>query len=192
MSKRIGEAEFAMVILADKDTGEAYNAGSGGGGGGGAVTVANGADVAQGTTTDAAVTNPASSATVIAALKGLLALVASTDAQLPPALGPQTAENSLSIVNAISTAPTNASGTITSGGTAQNAAAANATRRGFVLQNNSTGDLWFSTIATAVQSQPSFKLPPGAYYESPPFGGGVGAISIIGATTGQAFTGREW
>ena len=115
-----------------------------------------------------------------------------TAVQLPPAIGPQTAANSMSVVNAISTAPTGASGTITTGGTAQNAAAANASRRGFALQNNSVGDLWFSTIATAVQSQPSFKLPPGAYYESPLFGGGVGAISIIGATTGQAFTGREW
>jgi hypothetical protein len=117
---------------------------------------------------------------------------ADVNPQLPPAIGPQTAANSLSVVNAISSAPTSASGTITSGGTAQNAAAANASRRGFQLQNNSTGDLWFSTIATAVQSQPSFKLPPGAYYESPPFGGGVGAISIVGATTGQAFTGREY
>jgi hypothetical protein len=166
--------------------------GSGSGGGGGAVTIANGADVSQGAIADAAVTNPAASASVIAALKGVLSLLAGADPQLPAALGPQTAANSLSIVNAVSTTPTNASGTITTGNTAQNAAAANANRRGFALQNHSTGDLWFSTISTAVISQPSFKLPPGAYYESPPFGGGVGAISIIGATTGQAFTGREW
>jgi hypothetical protein len=30
------------------------------------------------------------------------------------------------------------------------------------------------------------------YYESPPGGQGTGAVSIIGATTSQAFTAREW
>lgn len=84
------------------------------------------------------------------------------------------------------------SGTITTGATAQNAAASNAVRLGFMLQNNSTGDLWFSTLATAVAAQPSIKVPPGAFYETPLGGCGTGAISIIGATTGQAFTGREW
>lgn len=46
------------------------------GGGGGAVTVADGADVAQGAVADAAVTNPASSGSVIALLKGLLTKLA--------------------------------------------------------------------------------------------------------------------
>jgi len=41
-------------------------------GGGTAVTIANGADVALGSTTDAAVVNPASAATVVSLLKGLL------------------------------------------------------------------------------------------------------------------------
>jgi hypothetical protein len=40
--------------------------------GGGAVTIADGADVTQGAKADAAITNPASSATEIALLKGLL------------------------------------------------------------------------------------------------------------------------
>lgn len=47
----------------------------GGGGGGGAVTVADGADVALGTTTDAAVTSNASG-TVSAKLRGLVAILA--------------------------------------------------------------------------------------------------------------------
>lgn len=45
---------------------------SGGGGGGGAVTIADGADVTQGAVADAAVTNPASSGSVVALLKGIL------------------------------------------------------------------------------------------------------------------------
>jgi hypothetical protein len=87
---------------------------------------------------------------------------------------------------------TDGSGTITTGGTAQNALASNASRQGFFIQNNSTGNLWFSTLATAVQSQPSIKLLPDAAYETPIGGCGTGALSVIGATTSQAFTIREW
>lgn len=83
--------------------------------------------------------------------------------------------------------------TITTGGVAQNALEAAPDRKGFALQNLSAGDLWWSESATAVVGEPSFRLPAGAYYETPP---GVHvlskAVSIIGATTGQAFAVREW
>lgn len=87
---------------------------------------------------------------------------------------------------------TNASNTITSGGTAQTTVASNASGYNYLIQNNSMGDLWFSTLATAVQSQPSIKLPAGAAYETPDSLKAVGALSVIGATTGQAFTIRKW
>lgn len=48
------------------------------GGGGGAVTIADGADVAQGAKADSAATNSTSSWTIISLLKGLYALLAST------------------------------------------------------------------------------------------------------------------
>jgi hypothetical protein len=86
----------------------------------------------------------------------------------------------------------NRSGSVTTGGTAQTIAAANTSRIGFSLQNNSTGDLWFNTLATAAASQPSIKLAAGAYFESPAGYGGTGAISVFGATTGQVFSAREW
>lgn len=57
-------------------------AGAGGGGGGGAVTIANGADVTQGAKADAAVTNPASSGSVISLLKGNLTGINSIDGKL--------------------------------------------------------------------------------------------------------------
>lgn len=87
---------------------------------------------------------------------------------------------------------TDISGTITLGGTAQTIAAANGGRLGFWIQNNSSGDLWINTLATAVASQPSLKIAAGALYESPVGLAPVGAISIIGATTGQAFSAREF
>lgn len=87
---------------------------------------------------------------------------------------------------------TDKSGTITTGGTAQTAAALNASRKYLFIQNPSTapGSLWFSTVTTAVAASPSIELVPGASYESGLFCP-TGAVSIIGATTGQAFTGRE-
>lgn len=87
---------------------------------------------------------------------------------------------------------TDKSGTITAGGSAQTLMAANANRRGFSIQNNSNGDLWFSGLAAAVQSQPSMRIASGALFETPAHAVGTTAISIIGATTGQAFTAREW
>lgn len=87
---------------------------------------------------------------------------------------------------------TNRSGTVTAGGTAQQLAGANAARMGFSIQNLSTGDLWVNTLGTAAAAQPSIKLAAGVYFETPAGYGAVGAISIFGATTGQAFSAREW
>jgi hypothetical protein len=89
-----------------------------------------------------------------------------------------------------SCAHTDRSGTITTGGTAQVAMAANSTRKGVIVQNTSTGDLRISTTGTA-SSTAGIKLVAGAYWESPPGMVPSGAISIWGATTGQAFTAVE-
>lgn len=82
--------------------------------------------------------------------------------------------------------------TITAGGTAQTALAANTARTGYEIQNQSTGTLWFSDVATAVAGEPSFEIAPGATYWTPDTYRPKGAVSIIGATTGQAFAARQW
>lgn len=85
------------------------------------------------------------------------------------------------------------SGSIASGGVSQLLIAANSTRKGWQLQNNSTQDLWFNELGgSATIAQPSFKLSPGGAYESPVGASSTAAISIIGPTTGQSFTAREW
>ncbi len=232
------EDAVPAVVVVDPSTGNPVSF-SGGGGGGGAVTIADGADAAQGAVSDAAVTagaagtlsaklrsvsrdigavstgqgavadaavtNPASSGSVIALLKGFLSMLTLTGSVTETAPASDTAssgvngrlqriaQNLTSLLNRFGGATlVSASGTITTGGTAQQIAGSNAACRGFLIQNNSSGDLWFSTLATAVQSQPSIRLPAGYFYESPLGGVGTGAISIIGATTGQAFTAREW
>lgn len=87
---------------------------------------------------------------------------------------------------------TNRSGTITSAGVAQVLAAENLDRRGFWVQNVSTGDLWISTVASASAEQPSMLLKPNTFFEMPPDAVATNAISIFGATAGQAFSAREW
>lgn len=87
---------------------------------------------------------------------------------------------------------TDRSGTVTLGGSAQTIMASNASRRGFIVQNQSSGDLWISSLGAAAATQPSIWLPAGAYYEPPFTGVPTAAISLFGATTGQAFAAREW
>lgn len=84
------------------------------------------------------------------------------------------------------------SGSLTTGGVAQTASAANANRIGYLIRNNSSGSLYVSTLAAAVIGQASLEIKPGELYETPSTMKPTGAISIIGATTGQTWTGREW
>jgi hypothetical protein len=86
---------------------------------------------------------------------------------------------------------TDRSGTITSGGTAQQLAAANSSRKYLFIQNNSSGNLWFNFTTTAVQSQPSILLLPNASvtFVSPFIT--TEAVSIIGATTSQSWSAKE-
>lgn len=88
--------------------------------------------------------------------------------------------------NAVAPAAT----TIATGGTAQTLFAANPTRRGMAIQNQSSGDLYIATAAALNQS--SLRITPGAYYEVPAGHTGTALIQVIGATTGQPFWAREW
>ncbi len=83
------------------------------------------------------------------------------------------------------------SGTIASGGVAQTLAAAWPNRRGCVIQNQSTADLWVRSGGTAAATQPSFRVPAGAQYLCM-VPATDAAISIFGATTAQAYAAREW
>jgi hypothetical protein len=85
---------------------------------------------------------------------------------------------------------TDRSGTVATGGVAQQVCAANANRRYFFFQNNSAGDLWINFGATAVANQPSIKLATGQSFE-PAGWVSTQLVSVYGATTSQAFTCKE-
>ncbi|KQM58780.1 hypothetical protein ASE65_10475 [Sphingomonas sp. Leaf16] len=83
---------------------------------------------------------------------------------------------------------TDRSGTIAAGAPAQQLAPANANRRYLRGQNLSTGDLWLNEVGgTASAASPSFRIPAGGTF-------GINtnqAVSIWGATTGQAWSATE-
>ena len=88
---------------------------------------------------------------------------------------------------------TDRSGTITTGGTSQQLMASNASRKGWQLQNNSTAAIAFNELGSAASlTSGSFILQPGGAYESPVGAVSTAQINVIGATTGQVFTAREW
>jgi len=96
---------------------------------------------------------------------------------------------SITTVSPALPAGTSRSGSITTGGTAQALAAANAARRSLTGQNISSGDLWINEDGgtAAADTANSYLIPAGA-----PFSISTNeAVSIVGATTGQRFTATE-
>lgn len=97
--------------------------------------------------------------------------------------------NPLPVTGPALPAGTDRSGTITLGGTAQQLAPANTARKSLTGQNISSADLWINEIGVtaAVGAAGSYKVAAGESFAVAT----NRAISIIGATTGQAFTATE-
>jgi hypothetical protein len=115
-------------------------------------------------------------------------------------------QGQLATAGATNVTPTDCSGTITAGGTAQNALAAQTTLHGLTIANidvsaGSGEPLWISFTTTAVASGiGSYPLTPptgttftgmGSYTAPPGFGLNH-AVSVIGATTGHKFSCTWW
>lgn len=85
---------------------------------------------------------------------------------------------------------TNRSGSITTGGTAQQLAPSNTSRAGLDIQNISSGDLWINETGgtAAVDTAGSWKVPAGQFFSVAT----NRAISVLGATTGQSWTATEY
>lgn len=115
---------LAYVSLQADASGNLKTSGSGGGGGGGAVTVADGADVEQGATTDAAVYGDVSG-TEAAKLRGISAMLQGLGTALPPASASVSSTDSVVL-------------------------AANASRKKMVIMNLGTVNVNFGDGATAV------------------------------------------
>lgn len=86
------------------------------------------------------------------------------------------------------------SGSITTGGTAQQLMAANSNRQGFIVQNlSSSQNLYLNiTCGTAAADNTSMLLLPYGSYESTERNTPLCAISILGPTTSQQFYAAEF
>jgi hypothetical protein len=103
---------------------------------------------------------------------------------------------------AVNTTLTDCSGTIASGGAAQNAFTANAGRHGFIIANIDTDEvMWINFTGTAAASgTASYPLAPAAATTfsglnsfASPLGMGINtALSVIAATTSHKFSCTVW
>lgn len=209
-------ANGTIAFLAMDHTGALCTNASGGGGGGGLSVVDQTAWV-QGTsafTPTGCVFND--TATLASGQEGTLRCTTDRQAkvldsavlaavQAPVPAGTNDIGN-IGVHSVVNVTPTNCSGTITSGGTAQNAFAAAATIHGFTIANiDSTAGsgevLWISFTTTAAASTaasyplsaPAATTFTGLSSFTSPLGFGMNtALSIVGATTGHKFSCVTW
>ncbi len=185
------------------DTTGAICTAASGGGGGGAATIANGADVAEGNTADAAST-AGGTGTVSAKLRLMTTQLGTINTTLgsPFQAGASIANTSFIATQPVNITLTDCSGTIATGGAAQNAFTAAATRHGFTIANIDTSEvLWMSFTTTAAASGTgSYPLAPATAttfasltsFTSPPGMGINTALSVIAATTSHKFSCTVW
>ena len=87
-------------------------------------------------------------------------------------------------------ATSNGSAAITTGGTAQQIFAANASRKFFFFQNISDTAMWLNFGVAAVADQPSIQVAAGAIYREDMCCASE-YISVICATTGKKFVAKQ-
>jgi hypothetical protein len=116
---------------------------------------------------------------------------AATNAQgVSTPVGPQ---NPLPVINAAGAVASDGSGTLATGGSAQTLFGGIVPSNGFLVQNNSSAALWLSDVGTASAGGASIQIAAnGGIFITPSGYKPAGAVSIFGATTGQAFAGRRW
>lgn len=160
------------------------------GAGGGAVTVADGADVAQGALADAACATDNGTCSELALLKRANQRLTSLIAALA---SPFQAGGA---VTPLTGTFTNRSGAMTAGGTSQTLAAVNASRRRLIIQNPCTAagqgvtaeSLYINfTSAAAVDGGTSVELAPCGSFDS-----NAGPVSTEAITVNAATTGHKW
>ncbi|HEX5455684.1 MAG TPA: hypothetical protein VFX06_17985 [Stellaceae bacterium] len=102
------------------------------------------------------------------------------------------AQNPLPVVN-IATAAIDGSGAVATGGSAQTLFGGIVPANGFLVQNNSSAVLWISDVGVAAEGGASIQLTAnGGSFATPSGYKPAGAVSLYGATTGQAFAARRW
>ena len=115
---------------------------------------------------------------------------ASTSGGVAAPVGPQ---NPLPVVNTAAAAASDGSGTVAAGGSAQTLFGGIVPANGFLVQNNSSAALWISDVGAASVGGAALQIAAnGGLFVTPSGYKPAGAVSLFGATTGQAFAARRW
>lgn len=116
---------------------------------------------------------------------------AATNAQgVATPVGPQ---NPMPVVNTAASAASDGSGTLATGGSAQTLFGGIVPANGFLVQNNSSAVLWISDVGVASAGGASIQLAAnGGMFQTASGYKPAGAVSLFGATAGQAFSARRW
>ena len=102
-------------------------------------------------------------------------------------------QNPLPVMNTAGAVASDGSGTLATGGSAQTLFGGIVPVNGFVVQNNSSAALWISDVGVASAGGASIQLAAnGGIFATPSGYKPAGAVSLYGATTGQAFAARRW
>jgi hypothetical protein len=115
---------------------------------------------------------------------------ATTSGGVAAPVGPQ---NPLPVVNVAGAAASDGSGTVAAGGSAQTLFGGIVPANGFLVQNNSSAALWICDVGAASAGGAALQLAAnGGLFATPSGYKPAGAVSLYGATTGQAFAARRW
>jgi hypothetical protein len=163
------------------------------------ISAASGADVSEG-----AITDTVCAATGNVTVTGCLRSIAQSALAALPAQS-NTTTNIGAVSGVVNVTPTDCSGTVTAGGTAQSPISASATIHGFTIANvdasaGSGEPIWVSFTGTASAANGSYPLAPPAAttfaangsYTTPVGFGTNHAVSIFAATTGHKFSCTTW
>lgn len=96
-----------------------------------------------------------------------------------------------SVAGVLGVATTDKSGTITAGGSAQNAIASNASRKGWCIQNTDASEALYVRVGGTASATAGTKLTAGTQACSSPTLIDTGAVSVFAATTAHPFSGFE-
>jgi len=106
---------------------------------------------------------------------------------------PVGSQNPLPVINTAGAAASDGSGTVATGGSAQTLFGGIVPVNGYLVQNNSNAALWVCDVGAASAGGASVQVAAdGGLFVTPSGYRPAGAVSLFGATTGQAFSARRW
>ena len=98
----------------------------------------------------------------------------------------------LPVINSAGSPAIDGSGMVQSGGSAQSLFGGIIPNNGWLVANNSSASLYVSDVGLATPGGASIPISAGSVFVTPSGYRPAGAVTLYGATTGQAYAARRW